>query len=159
MVYPTLFILVEGNDDERFFANVISPILLNRYDYVQIWTYRQETRRKLNSFLKSIDSMGADYIFVSDIDDSPCVTSKKLAITASIERLKSDRILVVKREIESWYLAGLNDDCCEQIGISSKYGNTESHSKERFLDLMPGKFNSKVDFMQEILKLFHLEAV
>ena len=156
MAYRMLFILVEGDDDERFFDRVIKPMIVCEqiYDYVQLWKYAQAKKQKVNGFLRSINAMQAEYLFVSDMDESPCVTDKKARIASKFEKLSEDRILIVCREIESWYLAGLNDEGCSQIGIPPSYDNTDRMSKERFDDMVPKKFVSRIDFMQEIMKVF-----
>lgn len=63
---------------------------------------------------------------------------------------------MVIKKIESWYLAGLDDSPCKQLGIPS-YTNTEDITKEQFNRLMSKKFDSRIDFMQEILKYFQVE--
>jgi hypothetical protein len=64
---------------------------------------------------------------------------------------------VVIKEIESWYLAGLDDRSSKRLG--TRYLNTTDNvTKEQFNDLIPKKFDSRIDFMQEILKCFHTET-
>lgn len=159
MAYRRLFIFVEGDDDERFFDRVIRPLYKQIYDNIQLWKYSQQKFKKTNGFLNSINSIThADYIFVADLDDFPCVTAKKERITSQFEKLSEDRILVVCREIESWYLAGLNDDSRREIKIQRRFNKTDSISKEQFDRMMPKKFVSRIDFMQEIMKLFDRET-
>ena len=157
-MYRKLFIFLEGDDDERFFERLIRPLYKQIYDDIRIWKYSQETKKKVTGFLNSIYKMRADYIFVADMDDSPCVTAKKKRITSQFKKLSEDRILVVCREIESWYLAGLNDDARRQIKIRRRFNKTDSISKEQFDRMMPQKFVSRIDFMQEIMKLFDRET-
>lgn len=159
MAYQRLVIFVEGNDDERFFSRVLTPMYEQNYDYVQCWEYSQKTKNKVESFLESIKEMNADYIFVADMDESPCVTARKAQITSMYKNLTADRILIVCREIESWYLAGLNDDGCQQLGISADFKNTDDIFKEKFNDIMPSKFTSRrIDFMLEIMTIFDQET-
>lgn len=159
LVYRRLFIFVEGDDDERFFDRLIRPLYKQIYDNIQLWKYSQQKFKKTNGFLNSINSIPhADYIFVADLDDSPCVTAKKERITSQFKKLSEDRILVVCREIESWYLAGLNDDSRRKIKIQRRFNKTDSISKEQFDRMMPQKFVSRIDFMQEIMKLFDRET-
>ena len=66
--------------------------------------------------------------------------------------------MVVCREIESWYLAGLNDDSRRKIKIRRRFNKTDSISKEQFDRMMPERFVSRIDFMQEIMKLFDRET-
>lgn len=157
MAYQRLVIFVEGNDDERFFSRVLTPMYEQNYDYVQCWEYSQKTKNKVESFLESIKEMNADYIFVADMDESPCVTARKAQITSMYKNLTADRILIVCREIESWYLAGLNDDGCQQLGISADLNNTDHISKEKFDVIRPQVF-SRRDFMLEIMNIFDQET-
>ena len=164
---------MEGNDDERFFDRVIRPLFEKDYDFVQSWQYSQKKKTKVNSYLKSIKAMqtagAADLIVVADLDESPCVTDRKERILSNFRSLagsvdgssehpSSTQILIVCREIESWYLAGLTDNDCKQMGIPDSLNDTEHLSKEKFLGLMPERFGSKTDFMQAILDLFDLDT-
>ena len=162
MAYRRLFIFLEGDDDERFFDRVIKPMHKKNYDSIYLWQYSQQKKQKVNGFLQSINDMQADlhaeYLFVSDLDESPCVTAKKARLASEFEKLSKDRILIVCKEIESWYLAGLNDEGCRQIRIQKRFGDTDRISKEQFNGMMPKKFVSRIDFMQEIMKVFDRET-
>ena len=150
MAYRRLFIFLEGDDDERFFDRFIKPMYERIYNCVELVKYSEMKKQKVNNFLQSIKAMRAEYLFVSDLDESPCVTAKKERIASEFAKLSEDqRILIVCKEIESWYLAGLNDEGCRQIGIPPSY-NTDRISKEQFNGMMPRKFDSRIDFMQEI---------
>ena len=164
---------MEGEDDERFFEIVIKPILEKEYSLVQFWQYSQKKKEKVNSYLNSIRSMQvkgiADFIVVADLDDSPCVSDKKERVSTRFRGLSSDaanpsetrnsfRILVVCREIESWYLAGLSDSECKRLGITTDLSNTNNLTKELFLGQMPQSYKSKAEFMLEILQVFDHET-
>lgn len=157
MAYKMLFILVEGKDDKRFFDKIITPLFERKYDQVDVLEYAQLQKEKVSKFLKSIKGMNADYIFVSDIDQEPCVTARKQYIQNKFKEIDKDRIIVVIREIESWYLTVLDDKSSKRLGI--RYSNTTDNvTKEQFNDLIPRKFDSRIDFMQEILKCFNIET-
>ena len=159
MAYRKLFIFLEGDDDERFFNRVIKPMYKRIYNCVELVKYSQMKKQKVNGFLRSITRIpAAEYLFVSDLDESPCVTAKKERIASKFAKLSKDRILIVCKEIESWYLAGLNDEGCRQIGIQKRFDNTDRISKEQFNGMMPRKFDSRIDFMQEIMKVFDRET-
>jgi len=102
MAYKLLFILLEGDDDERFFEKIAKPFLQKRYSAIKFWKYSQRKKEKIVNFVKSINSMKADYIFARDCNDAPCVTAKKERITGKFNQLKKDKIIVVVKEIESW---------------------------------------------------------
>jgi len=157
MAINALYIFVEGDDDKRFFEKIVTPFFKGKYNPVKVWKYAQQKKEKVSNFLKSIKGMNADYIYVSDINHEPCVTAKKQDIQSKFKDIDKDRIIVVIKEIESWYLAGLDDRSLKSLGIH--YPNTtDKVTKEQFNRLIPKKFDSRIDFMQEILKCFHIET-
>jgi hypothetical protein len=159
--YKRLFVLLEGNDDERFFKKIIKPEFDKRYDSVQFYLYAAQSPKKIENFIKSIIAMKANYIIVTDINKSPCVTHRKgILIERKIKnrRVTNENIMVVIKEIESWYLAGLPPTNLQKLKINYREKNTDSLTKEKFDRLIPGKFISRIDFMQEILKYFQIET-
>jgi len=79
-----LYIWVEGDDDKRFFNGVIKSKFIKKYDSVEIVRYAHLKREKIDNFLKSIKAMSANYIYVADINNAPCVTDKKRKNTKRI---------------------------------------------------------------------------
>lgn len=100
--------------------------------------------------------MNADYFYVTDINLAPCVTAKKEKVQGKFNNLDENRIIVVIKEIESWYLAGLDDTSSQTFRISS-FSNINNITKEQFNALIPKNFDSRIDFMLEILKCFSIE--
>lgn len=154
--YKRLFIWVEGDDDERFFKSVITPKLRDKYDAVKIIKYAEMKKGRIYSYLRSINSMDADYICVADIDDSPCIMSKKEKIRRVCKNIDISKIIIVIKEIESWYLAGLDNKARNHLKIGN-IANADNITKEKFNALIPDKFTSRIDFMLEILKYFSIE--
>ena len=72
--------------------------------------------------------------------------------------IEDDNIFVVIKEIESWYLAGLDKETLKKLGISYSEKRTDLLTKERFDQLMSNKYVSRIDFMQEILENFQVET-
>jgi len=62
MAYRRLFLFVEGDDDERFFEQVAVPFFRKRYDHVKIVGYARMKKGKLEGWVRSVRSMGADYL-------------------------------------------------------------------------------------------------
>ena len=159
MAYKRLYIWVEGDDDERFFEKVIGPLFAKSYNHVHFVQYRQMQTKKVNAFLKTIKRLrsagDAAYIFTSDINRQPCVTTKKKRLLKLYAGLDRDCVAIVIREIESWFLAGLTKKACSQLGIQA-FSHTDDVTKEQFNKLRRDKYDSRVDFQQEILKLFDL---
>ena len=102
--------------------------------------------------------MKADYICVGDIDDVPCVTSKKEKLTDDFgKKITADRIAIVIKEIESWYLAGLDEKTSKKLGIRKKIETTDNIIKEHFNQLIPKKMPRSV-FMQKILENYDVDV-
>ena len=156
MVYRRLFIFVEGPDDERFFKEIMEPKLQKKYNFVETRCYAALKKEKIDNFLKSIKAMGADYIYVTDINNLPCVTAKKQETQNKLRNIDGDRIIVVIKEIESWYLAGLDNTESQKFRIPT-YSVTDNITKGQFDSLIPKTFDSRIDFMLEILKIFSIE--
>jgi hypothetical protein len=159
--YKRLYILIEGNDDERFFKEVLKPVLEKRYDSIIPYQYASQRSEKTQNFLNSIIAMKASYIIITDINSSPCVTHRKTALKAKKIKhklIEESNICVAIKEIESWYLAGLNTAALKKIGISYHYKSTDTLTKEQFDRLMPDKFRWRISFMMEILKHFQLDV-
>lgn len=150
-----MFIWVEGDDDERFFKRIIEPDLRKKYRFVETRRYATLKKEKIDNFLRSIKSMGADYIYVTDINDSACVTAKKKETLSKLRNVDEERIIVVIKEIESWYLAGLSDAMAKRFGIRDLTA-TDAITKEQFNGLIPNKFDSRIDFLLEILNVFSI---
>lgn len=156
MGYRRLFIWVEGEDDKRFFEKIIEPKLREKYDSVETRRYATLKKEKIDNFLKSIKAMGADYFYVTDINSLPCVVGKKQETKNKLKNIDKNRIIVVIKEIESWYLTGLDSANSQKFKIPT-YSDTDKITKQQFNGLIPGKFHSRIDFMLEILKIFSVQ--
>jgi len=158
-MYRRVDVLLEGRDDRRFFDAVIRPILQTRYDDVRTWEYAGKSIERRINYLRSIQAMGnADYLFVSDLDTSPCITERKAHLVNSHKgMIDVSRTIIVKREIESWYLAGMDDRVCRRLGVRV-LRRTDGVTKEQFANLMPRRFNSVVEFMTDILTRFRIKT-
>jgi hypothetical protein len=158
-MYKYMWILVEGENDRRFANGVLLPVLRKQYDFIDTWEYAQEPPKKVIDFVRAMKPMKADCLFLADIDDSPCVTAKKdILMERFAKALEPSDVVVVAKEIESWYLAGVDDNACRGLGITS-LSHTDHVTKEQFRRMMPERFNgSVVDFMAEILRRFRVDA-
>lgn len=156
MRYRRLFLWVEGDDDQRLVQRILESPLKKKFDYVQYVLYAKKEKKYIRNLLRSIRAMGAEYIFFSD-NDCPCVTAEKTKITNTHPEVDSEKIQVVVKEIESWYLAGLDRETSKDLGLKI-FHTTDSITKEKFDSLKPKRFESRLDFMIEILKRFSLQT-
>jgi hypothetical protein len=128
-----------------------------KYDRVVIRAYASMKRAKFSALLGAVRAMGADYLVIADNDHAPCVTFKKDLVCRGISGLQPQRIRVVVEEIESWYAAGLDREDIEKLETAFP-ANTDGLTKEEFNELVPERFDSRIDFMMEILKVFSLDS-
>jgi hypothetical protein len=155
MPYRRLFLLVEGVDDDRFVIRVVAPRLRSLYDDVQVWQYAQRKPEKVNELLRSIKQMRAEYFFLADLDEHSCFPKKRKVLLDRFAGLASKQTIVVIREIESWYLAGLPGENVWGLRVPA---DTSNVTKEQFAAAMPKSFDSRIAYMMEILKLFELDT-
>lgn len=151
---------VEGGSDARFFDAVLKSLLGTKYHRVVIRTYASMKRDKFSAILEAIKAMGADYLVVADYDCSPCVTSKKDWLHQHIKGLEPERTRIVIEEIESWYAAGLDEQGIAGFGmpVLAALAGTDRLTKEQFNEMVPQMYDSRIDFMMEILKIFSVET-
>jgi len=162
-MYKILFIFIEGQDDGRFFRRIIKPLFEEIYNHVGLWEYAQKSPKVTRTFINNInatstDYLVADYVYVTDINDAPCITYRKQTKQEVFNNIDKDKIIVVIKEIESWYLAGLDEICSKKCRIPP-CSTTDNIAKEQFNNLIPRKFqSSRIDFLQEILKFYQVEV-
>ena len=143
-----IVIFVEGADDERFFEKIIKPKLEPRI--VEIRSYAHLNNSKMKRYVRSIKQIGAEFYFSADLDEMPCISSKKNLIFKKYPFIDRKCILIVKKEIESWYLAGLTDRRSKGFGIKPME-NTECIGKEEFNRKILRKNQTRLTSMKEIL--------
>jgi len=157
MLDKKLFVLVEGDDDKRFFENVVKPPLQERYDIIKVVSYQRKKDKKIIDFIRVIKKMGAEYIFVRDLNGEPCIPSKKTKLMTQWRSVLEDKkILIVAKKIEGWYLAGLDENTRKKLRIRRDIGNTNDVDKEEFKHITPKNLSPK-QFMIKIIKNYNVE--
>lgn len=151
-----LYILVEGDDDDRLLNKIISSLVFERFDNIKTYKYSQQKAEKIDDFLKTIKSQQHwEYIFIADYDNSPCKAIKKQRLTEIFHELDANRIFIVVKEIEGWYLAGIDESCCRKMNIHY-FDKTDNLSKEDFLRCLPKKITA-YEFKLMIIKNYLLD--
>ncbi len=161
MAYRRLYIWVEGIADRQFFFEIIKPFFEPAYDEIQFVLYAGQSKVNMKSYFDSINSLGADYIFVADLDENPCITQKLEKVRQTYPYFKQERVQIVVKEIEGWYIAGLSNENSKQLKIKP-VRNTSSLTKEQFNRMVPVKHLktkiSRLNFRDELLRLFSMET-
>lgn len=152
-----LRILIEGNDDQRFIDNIIRPYF-SKLKPALILTikYAEDTKIHIDKIIQTLDAKNHKYILLGDFDSSDkCITSKKEDLIKEFEHLNMNAIFIVKDEIESWFISGVDTDL-EEFSEFEIPENTEGITKEMFNDMWKkSHFDSRIDFMMEISKSFN----
>jgi len=156
MGFRRLFLFVEGDDDQRFFQSLL-PLLGERYDHVDFVQSSRMRKGKLDAFVRSVKSMGAEYLVVSDLDRHSCPTAVKEILIDRHPALDPDRIQVVQAEIESWYCAGVprSDPDFGALGIVT-CADTRHITKEAFNAALSGSGGPRIPAMIALLERFDL---
>ena len=158
MSYRRLYICVEGTDDEIFFSNVVVPQLQDTYDHFVLYRHAQKSLRKCSRFLNSVRCIpGAKVIWTRDNDRSPCVTFVKDKTRRELCSIADTPIVVIVKVIESWYLAGVDRDGCQRLGIRH-FPTTDTVTKETFREIRPPKIKTNREFMLAILDHFSIKT-
>lgn len=152
-------IFVEGKDDKRFIDNILTPYVLssNKITVIPI-QYAQKIPIIVDKNIQTLVAKNQDYIFLGDYDSSQiCITSKKDDFIEKFNHLDSDFIFIVKDEIESWFVSGIDTDL-EEFSEFEIPENTEYVTKEMFDEMWKNShFDSRIDFMMEISKSFNFD--
>jgi len=147
------YIFVEGYYDLMFVENVLSIFLLEKFSYIVYpIPYAQKSKKFINKEIKS-KSKHKFLLFADlDINDYSCITKKKNYLINLYSNLKLNDVIIVKEEIESWFLAGMDTsiDLFKSFKIPDK---TDVITKEDFNQMLLN--NSKLNKEDFLLELSH----
>ena len=157
MAARRLFIFVEGSDDVRFFETIIKPRFEHVFESVELITFACTKSVKVDRFIRGINAMGHSYIIVTDIDFEKSIPAKKNIILSRFDEADYSHVMVIIQEIESWYIAGIDESGAKALGIHVP-ARTDFVTKEHFVGWIPRYYPSKIAFMIEVLKHFSLSV-
>lgn len=149
-----IVIFVEGSADERFVQRVIQPVIHANYDWFATYPYAEKKKATVDAYLRSLEAMEASVVFTGDQDEHPCYTRTKQGLRARFARLVDDSIVVVRREIEGWYLAGATARRAEALGVA--HLDPETVTKEMLTTAASARSVSRNDLMLELLDTYRL---
>jgi len=99
--------------------------------------------------------MGAEYFFLADINSCFCFPEKEQGLLERFTELEGARVIIVVKEVEGWYMAGVPDNNQRGARVPA---DTSDLTKEQFNAAIPKVFDSRIDCMIEILKLFDVNT-
>lgn len=156
MTEKTLYVLLEGPDDERFFDRVVAPLFATRGYETKVWKYACEKRLRTMNLIRVLRKAGFPYVFVRDIDSTPYARRRVQETLDSFgHAMEAEMIVIVIAEIESWYLAGVRGEEAITLGIPPLPARTERITKEAFNALIP-RGVSRIEFMEAALDGFDI---
>jgi hypothetical protein len=121
---------------------------------IKIVQYANKEIEKTINYLNSLKRMinnnyNTNYYFIADNDNSSPYPDKKINhIKKTYKHLKEENIIIVKEEIENWYLAGISKKACRKLNLS-KIKDADKISKENFVQRL--KNRTRFDAYSEIL--------
>lgn len=152
-----LFLYIEGNHDE-IFANLILADFLRQSKSIELWPikYAEKPPKLINKDIKSKSDY--NYLFLSDLDNEEhaCITARKEDRIKNYKYLDWSSIIIVREEIESWYLAGI-DTSLDQFSSLDVPDNTEGIVKETFDEMIKDISEYKKDALIEIAKNYNFD--
>ena len=119
--------------------------------------YSQKNKKIINKEIQS--KSNHDYLLLGDLDSNehPCITHKKEDLMKLYTSLDSFKIIVVKEEIESWFLAGIDTSLNEFKNFNIPH-KTDLISKEQFDSMLKEKLiTDKEEFLLKVCKTFNIE--
>lgn len=156
MEYTRLYLFLEGNDDERFFEQILLCKFKEIYSDVIIWKYTKKTDSQRKRFIDTINKVrNWDYICFRDINSAKCITQKKEKTVNKFDRINIEKIMIVIMEIESWYLAGIDNEFLRHIRANLIDCSYDHITKEYFNSLIP-KNMLRINFVQKILQNYNI---
>jgi len=155
-----VYVLVEGDDDERFVKRIVEPLLLKRYPKVDTYQYAARPKKIVERFVNTARTkLNAELLCLSDMDNFPCITKRKRnVVEKKIGGVYATRVIVVRKKIEGWYLAGITTGNDRKIGIQCP-DQTNQVNKTDFDNIVrKTKFTSRISCMIVLLDIFDIQT-
>jgi len=152
-----LFFYIEGDYDE-IFANFVLADYLRQSKSIELWPikYAEKPPKLINKYIQL--KSGYNYLFLSDLDNKnhTCITARKEDRLKNYKYLDESSIIIVREEIESWYLAGI-DTSLNQFSNIDVLDNTDGIDKKTFDEMIKDISEYKKDALIEIAKNYNFD--
>ncbi len=148
----------EGVNDWRFIEHVLLPRLKPNYGPFPPWKLANYSNEQHRERIREISIKKEEYIFLTDLKGNGynCVKKKRDDLKDSLNIKNCCRIIIVEKEIESWYLAGLKKCECCRFNIPF-LEDTNDVTKDIFKQMAAKAKLSELTFRLEILPNFDVE--
>jgi len=152
MIPRYLYFLVEGWHDKRFVEQVVRTRIPADFEDAIVYEYAQNEPTHVRKLVLWLQSKANEYLFLCDLNRSPCVSDRKRRIRERFSCINEERIVVVARSIEAWYVAGLDEAAAQRLRLGLP-ACTDDFDKQKFDRMIEeAGFDSRTDFIEEILK-------
>jgi hypothetical protein len=149
-----LWVLIEGEQDERFFKKILHKQFRKKYKYVHYWPYAEEKPELFEGMISSCIDENIDYIITGDCDSDDPNTHVDKLYERSNKIVNKSNIFIIIKEIESWYLSGLSEDKIKLMEFKESFDNTNDLTKQDFENMKPKKYKSFYYYITTILSYF-----
>lgn len=161
---PKLYIFVEGQWDKLFFDKKLHWKIreMGRYSDVIIRQYANTPNETISKYVRSFIQNNDTCWFVGDIDKVNPASDNPIADASTELQQKYSlspeiSIIIIVKNIEHWYCAGINDEAAEALEIW-QWSQDGKCNKMQFESKRPKKFSNETDFRSEMLKKFDYEV-
>lgn len=155
-----LHVLIEGGHDESFVDRVIKPWLIRHDKYSDVIPFAYARRKKeiIENYITTINQKGEEIICLTDSTHAPCISGRlEHILKYKIGTFEQKAIFVAVKEMEGWYLAGFDNNCCRRCRI--RYvERTDQITKDDFHELIAkSRYRNRPALRYEILGNFDLQ--
>ncbi|MDR1691156.1 MAG: DUF4276 family protein [Candidatus Methanoplasma sp.] len=125
-----IIIFYEGGSDKKFIEIFLSEHFKKKYDKISPFKTVGMKKEERKGIIRRANDRGIEYIYLTDLDESPCLVDKRSSVSKYIGRDNpEDKIVIVCNELESWLYAGLGKEGCMKLNLPL-HEKTDSLSKE-----------------------------
>ena len=154
------YFFYEGDDDLRYIERIIYPLIAKKgFEPESINQYGRR-RIIIAKYIKSLNS--EEYLYLKDLDWYPCITKRKESVENDLSKLVDlNKIIIVIKEIESWYLAGVDEKTLRNLGVKPSNIKkivkcTDTIDCHQFNEFFPSR-TPRVVIMDSILDNYNLD--
>ncbi len=143
-----LFVYVEGNTDKLFVEFILRKCFSNFTP--RILKYAESLNKDINSLIEKNKNNNEYHVML--VDKNSDSIENKIQKRNKEFSISKDRIIIVNKCIESWYISG------SKINYKNQFiKNTKDINKEKFIELTGGTRRNSEKKSLEILKTFDVE--